>query len=228
MRSINPNFTRLFYGLAISAVGNYVFDTTLILWITTRLLAGKSYAPAAVSGVLVAMSVAIFVLAPVAGVFVDRWDKRRTMMGSDLIRAGLVAVLIVVALLPTGTLAVGVVLALIYFVVFASTGVANFFQPANFTFVGDIVGGDAERAKAASLNQSANYTAAIVGPPLAAPLLFTTGVVWALVINALSFLVSCLMVRGIKVPATWAPAPSTPWTSSSSPRTCTPTRASTA
>jgi MFS family permease len=202
MRPINANFTRLFYGLAISAVGNYVFDTTLILWITTRLLAGKSYAPAAVSGVLVAMSVAIFVLAPVAGVFVDRWDKRRTMMGSDLIRAGLVTVLIVVALLPAGTLAVGVVLALIYFVVFASTGVANFFQPANFTLVGDIVGGDAERAKAASLNQSANYTAAIVGPPLAAPLLFSTSVIWALVINALSFLVSFLMVRGIKVPAT--------------------------
>jgi hypothetical protein len=40
MRPINPNFNRLFYGLAISALGNYIFDTTLILWISTRLLPG--------------------------------------------------------------------------------------------------------------------------------------------------------------------------------------------
>jgi MFS family permease len=205
VRPINANFTRLFYGLAISAVGDYVFDTTLILWITTKLVAGKSYAPAAVSGVLVAVSVGIIAIAPAAGVFVDRWDKRRTMLGSDLIRAALVGVLVVVALLPANALPVGVTLGLIYFVVFASTGVANFFAPANFTLIGDIVHGDAERAKAASLIQSARYTAAIVGPPLAAPLLFTTGVFWALIINALSFLVSFVMVRGIKVPAA-APA----------------------
>lgn len=207
MRPINVNFTRLFYGLAISAVGNYVFDTTLILWITTKLLPGKSYAPAAVSGVLVAVALAIILIAPIAGVFVDRWDKRRTMMGSDLIRAALTAALVIVALLPEGTLPVGVVLSLIYFVVFASTGVANFFAPANFTLIGDIVDGDAQRAKAASLNQSASYTAAIVGPPLAAPLLFSAGVVWALVINAVSFLVSFVMVRGVKVAA--APAAKT-------------------
>jgi MFS family permease len=205
MRVINANFTRLFYGLAISAVGNYVFDYTLVLWITTKLLPGKSYAPAAVSGVLVAVALAIIVIAPIAGVFVDRWDKRRTMMGSDLIRAALIAMLVIIALLPDGTLPAGIVLSLIYVVVFASTGVANFFAPANFTLIGDIVDGDAQRAKAASLNQSASYTAAIIGPPLAAPLLFSAGVVWALVINAVSFLISFVMVRGMKV-AVAAPA----------------------
>lgn len=200
MRPINTNFTRLFYGLAISTLGNYLFDTTVVLWIGTRLLAHKSYAPAAVAGVLVAVALGAFVISPIAGVLVDRWDKRRTMMGSDLIRAGLAAVLVVAALLPSGALPAGATLVLIYVVVFASTAVSTFFTPANFTFIGDIVPDNNDRAKASSLTQSASSVAAIIGPPLAAPLLFTTGVYWALIINALSFLVSFAMVYRIKVP----------------------------
>jgi MFS family permease len=205
VRIINANFTRLFYASAISFIGDYVFDTTLILWISTRLLAGKDYAPAAVSGVLVAVAAAIIVVAPVAGVFVDRWDKRRTMMVSDLIRAGLVAGLGVVATLPANTIPAGASVALIYAVVFLSTAVAQFFSPARFTILGDIVTGDTDRARASGLVQSIGYTAAVVGPPLAAPLLFQTGPYWALYINAASFVVSFLLVRAIKVPAAAVP-----------------------
>src|SRR5215831_12125359 len=139
VRIINANFTRVFYASAISFLGDYVFDTTLILWISTRLLPGKDYAPAAVSGVLVAVAAAIIVVGPVAGVFVDRWDKRRTMMVSDLVRALLVVGLAVIATLPEGTISAGATLALIYATVFVSTAVAQFFQPARFTILGDIV-----------------------------------------------------------------------------------------
>jgi MFS family permease len=206
VRIINANFTRLFYGSAISFVGDFVFDTTLILWISTRLLPGKDYAPAAVSGVLVAVAAAIIVVGPVAGVFVDRWDKRRTMMVSDLVRALLVAALGVVATLPEGTIPAGASLALIYATVFVSTAVAQFFQPARFTILGDILSGDADRARAAGLLQSLGYTAAVIGPPLAAPLLFQTGPYWALYINAASFLASFVLVRAIKVAPAAAPA----------------------
>jgi MFS family permease len=206
MRVINANFTKLFYGQAISAIGDYVFETTLILWIGTRLLAGKDYAPAAVAGVLVFVSLGIVLVGPVAGVFVDRWDKRRTMMASDLIRAALAAGLGVVALLPAGTLPPGLSLALIYAVVLLSTATAQFFFPARFTLIGDIVEGDAARARAAGLTQTVVYIAAVVGPPLAAPLLFQTGPYWALFINAASFAVSFILVRAIRVP-TIAPAP---------------------
>jgi len=43
--------------------------------------------------------------------------------------------------------------------------------------------------------------AAIVGPPLAAPLLFVIGVQWSLIVNAVSFVVSFVMILGIRVPA---------------------------
>jgi MFS family permease len=212
VRLINANFTRLFWATAISSVGDFVFDTTLILWISTRLLAGQAYAPAAVSGVLVAVAVGTIAIGPFAGVFVDRWDKRRTMMVSDLGRAGLVGALGVVAALPAGTLPVGVSLTLIYVVVMLSTGVGQFFNPARFTIIGDILERDDERARGSGLTQSVGYTAAVIGPPLAAPLLFQAGPYLALFINAASFVGSFLLVRAIRVTpaAETAPAPATP------------------
>jgi MFS family permease len=206
VRIINANFTRVFYASAISFLGDYVFDTTLILWISTRLLPGKDYAPAAVSGVLVAVAAAIIVVGPVAGVFVDRWDKRRTMMVSDLIRAVLVALLGVVATLPVGALPAGASLALIYGVVFLSTAGSQFFWPARFAILADITPGDAERARAAGLMQSLGYTAAVVGPPLAAPLLFQTGPYWALYLNAASFVLSYLLIRLVRIAPAAAPS----------------------
>jgi MFS family permease len=199
VRLINPNFAKLFYAFAISAIGDFLFDTTLVLWIGKTLLLHKSYAPLAVSGVLVAVAVGTIVTGPIAGVFVDRWNKRHTMMVSDLIRAALIAVIVVVALLPSGTLPTGAMLAVIYAVVLLSTCTSQFFYPARFTLIGDIVGGDADRARAAGLTNSLTYTAAIIGPPLAAPLLFSTGVYWALIVNAASFLVSFVLIRAIKV-----------------------------
>ena len=55
---INRDFAKLWYGQAVSRVGDFVFDTTLVLWIATKLGKGRSWAPAAVSGVLIAAVVA--------------------------------------------------------------------------------------------------------------------------------------------------------------------------
>ena len=78
---INRNFALLWSGQIISVVGDFVFETTLVLWIVTRIAQGQPWAPLAVSGLLLAASVPVFIIGPLAGVFVDRWDKRRTMLG---------------------------------------------------------------------------------------------------------------------------------------------------
>src|SRR5215472_4885018 len=84
---INGNFALLFSGSAISSIGDFVFSTTLVLWIAVILAKGQSWAPLAVSGVLVATTVPAFLIGPIAGVFVDRWDKRRTMLAVNLLQA---------------------------------------------------------------------------------------------------------------------------------------------
>ncbi|HEU5367178.1 MAG TPA: MFS transporter, partial [Ktedonobacterales bacterium] len=108
---INRDFGLLWGGQSISNVGDFVFDTTLILWIATIIATGQSWAPLAVSGVLVATSIPIFLVGPIAGVFVDRWDKRRTMLAMDAARAILIVLLLLVAI---GKLSAAWQLGLIY------------------------------------------------------------------------------------------------------------------
>ena len=206
---INANFTRLLVGESLSALGNFLFDTTVVLWIGTVLLGGHSYAPTAVSGVLVCVAVGTILVAPLAGVFVDRWDKRRTMLVQDLVRLPLVAVLAIVVGLHPGVVSISVSLAVAYGVVLLITASGQFFRPAYFTLVRDLVHVDADRARATAMLQASATTAAIAGPPLAAPLLFTVGAQWALWIDAGTFLASFVAVRLIR-----ARAPEQAWDSS--------------
>jgi MFS family permease len=193
---INRNFALLWSGQSISNVGDFVFDTTLILWIGTIIAGGQTWAPLAVSGVLVATAVPIFLIGPIVGVFVDRWNKRRTMLAMDASRAILIALLLLVAL---GTLPIFWQLGAIYAVVFLASACAQFFNPARFTLIGDIVE-EPYRARASGLGQTTMNLAKIIGPPIAAPLLFTIGVQWALIVNSLSFVVSFLAILAVHVP----------------------------
>lgn len=197
---INRDYTRLWFGQAVSSVGDAVFSTTLVLWVATVLAEDKPWAPVAVSGILLAGSAAVLFIGPLAGVFVDRWDKRATMLGTEVLRGGLVAVLTAVSFLPVDALPAGVWLALIYVTVLVLHAAARFFAPARFTVIADLVTGEADRARAAGIAQATGQTAWIVGPPLAAPLLFTVGLQWALLFNALSYLVSYVAIRSVRIP----------------------------
>ncbi|MFD3994389.1 MFS transporter [Streptomyces sp. NPDC058548] len=203
---INRDYTRLWFGQAVSSVGDAVFSTTLVLWVATVLAKDESWAPMAVSGVLMASSVAVLVVGPLAGVFVDRWDKLATLLRTEVVRGALVVVLTVVSFLPTDALPAGVWLALVYVTVLLLHAAGQFFSPARFAILADLVKGDANRARAAGIGQATGETAWIIGPPLAAPLLFAAGIQWALLFNALSYAVSYVAIRSIDVPASAASA----------------------
>ena len=203
---INRNFGLLWSGQSISNVGDFVFSTTLVLWIAAIIANGQTWAPLAVSGVLLATSIPTLLIGPLAGVFVDRWDKRRTMLAMDAARAVLIALLLPVAL---STLPVAWQLGLIYTDVFLASACAQFFNPARFALIGDIVD-EPERARASGLSQTTYSLAVIIGPPLAAPLLFTIGVQWALLLNALSFVASFLAILAVRIPSSASSMASVP------------------
>jgi hypothetical protein len=68
--------------------------TVLTLWIGT-LLHNQSYAPLAISGLALSAALPALLISPFAAVFVDRWQKQRTMRLMDVMRA-----LLVLSLLP--------------------------------------------------------------------------------------------------------------------------------
>ncbi|HEU0242245.1 MAG TPA: MFS transporter [Micromonosporaceae bacterium] len=196
-RLINRDYARLWYGQAVSTVGDMIFNTTLVLWVATVLGKGKTWAPFAVSGIAISVGVAVMAVGPLAGVFVDRWNRGTTMLRTETVRAVMVGALAVIAFLPTHSLPVWLWLVLIYAVVFGVNAAEQFFNPARFVTIGDVVTGDVDRTRAFGISQATTAVAAIIGPPIAAPLLFTVGLQWALVANAASYVVSYAAIRSL-------------------------------
>jgi MFS family permease len=205
---INRPFALLWSGQAISFLGDFIFNTTLALWIVTRLAANQPWAPLAVSGALVAAALPDLLVGPFAGVFVDRWDRRRTMLRMDALRALLIGLLILLSgLVPVPLLAGRHLpdtwqLGLIYVVVFLTGVCAQFFGPARLILIATLVP-EERRPQASGLTQVTTSLSTIIGPALAAPLFFALGAGWALLLNALSFVVSFLAIQAVQLP----PAP---------------------
>lgn len=202
---INRDFALLWLGQSISNLGDFTFETALVLWIATRIAVGHSWAPLAVSGVLVATAVPTVLIGPAAGVFVDRWDARRTMLRMDAVRGALILLLpFLTGLIPLPGIGSpeqppGVTLGLIYATVALATAAAQFFRPARMAMISDIVPPD-DRARATGMSQITLFMGIILGPPLAALLVTSVGIEWALWLNALSFGASYLAVRAVRSP----------------------------
>ncbi len=193
----NRNWRLLWIGQSVSATGDMVFYITVLLWIATIIAKGQPWAPAAASGALIATAGPVLVIGPLAGVFVDRWDRRRTMLAADAARFALIAGLLALPALRHA-IPVGAQIAILYVVLAACSCFAEFFNPSRLAVIGAIV--PAEQQPQASALLSASFSIAqIIGPPIAAPLLITLGVQWALVLNAVSFAYSYFCVRAIDV-----------------------------
>jgi MFS family permease len=202
---INRNFALLWSGQAVSSVGDTVFEIALVLWIGSFLAQGQSWAPIAVGGVILAAAVPQVVVGPIAGVFVDRWDKRETMMRMDALQAILVGLLVlIIGGIPVPFMAgVRLPTSWVLGAVFADVALvatcAQFYLPARYALIGDIVR-EPRRTRAISMSQSLDGLSVIFGPPLAAALVFGLGVQWALLLNALSFVVALMADSSIHAP----------------------------
>ena len=202
---INRNFTLLWIGRTISITGDLFFSTTMILWFTTVIARGQSWAALAISGVALAETIPSLVVGPIAGVFVDRWDKRRTMLVMDVSRALLIVLLLfttglaVFPLLGNGHGTLTERLGSIYTIIVLASICAQFFNPSRSALIRDIVP-EEQLTKASSSMNIAFNVALILGPTLAAPLYFLFGAQWAIGIDALSFLVSFAFIIAIRPP----------------------------
>jgi MFS family permease len=202
----NKNWRLLWLGQAVSVVGDMVFYVTVLLWIATVIAKGEPWAPAAASGALIATAGPVLVVGPLAGVFVDRWNRRRIMLTADAARFVLILCLLLVPVLRQA-IGVGGQLAFVYSVLAVCSCFGGFFDPSRLAVMGEIVP-PRDQPKASGQLTAAFSLAQIIGPPIAAPLLFTVGVQWALILNAASFAVSFACVRAIALPP--EPADETP------------------
>ncbi len=188
-----------------SRFGDVIFDITVVLWISTEIARGETWAPAAVGGVLIAAAVPVLLVGPVAGVYVDRHDRHQILILSNVVQAVAIGSLLLIPAFGDA-LSIGAQLVWIYAAIALTNSAGQFFNQARMVMIVRTIP-DELRISAFSVQGSANNLVQIVGPPLAAPLLFTAGLDWALAINACSFLASSALLGLVSWDS--APAPST-------------------
>ncbi|GLV60366.1 MFS transporter [Dictyobacter sp. S3.2.2.5] len=202
---INRNYTLLWVGSNISFIGDILFMTVLTLWIGT-LLRNQSYAPLAISGIALAAALPALLISPFAGVFVDRWQKQKTMRVMDVTRAVLVLSLLLVsepgaqAVLSarTAALPLPIKLGAIYLVIAATSSLSQFFNPATKALLGEIVP-EEKLTRASALTTGSAMAAWPIGSMLGGIGYASLGASWAIALNAASFICSWELIRGMRV-----------------------------
>jgi MFS family permease len=173
------DFRLLWIGQATSYFGDGLTNLTLL--ILTQRLTGSVSAVAATS-VAIALPQVLFGL--MAGVYVDRWDRRKVMILSDLGR-GLV-VLGFLFVHNAGDMW------LLYVLAFAQAAVGTFFTPAKMAFVPAIVG--SERLLAAnSLGETTRAVAMMLGTTVAGVIAGAGDALWiCFLLDAVTFIGSAV------------------------------------
>ncbi|MFZ0545777.1 MAG: MFS transporter [Candidatus Promineifilaceae bacterium] len=184
------DFRFLWIGQIISNFGDSVTALTLILLIN-RATGGDT---AAIAYLLIAMALPQATIGLVAGVFVDRWDRKRVMIFSDLVRGFLV-----LAFLLTGT-AEHINLFLLYVIAFAHSAIGAFFTPARSAVIPLVIPKDG-LLSANSLSQTSFVFFRLLGTAAAGFLVGALDVFWpAYVIDASTFFVSALFISRVALP----------------------------
>ena len=189
-------FALLWLAGLVSQLGDWALFIALPFWVYER----TGSVPA--TGVTLALyNVPRLLLSPVAGVLVDRCDRRRTLITADLCSAALLLPLLL-ASSPVGV----PVLPVVYAVVFAQACVVHVVGPASGALVPLVVAAP-QLVAANALTTLTGGVARLAGPSLGGALLGLAGFEAVVVVDAASFLVSAALVALVAVrPATAAPA----------------------
>ncbi len=182
-----PAFRSLLTGLAVSQVGDWLYNLALVTVVYTR--TGSVLWAGIATGARV---VPMVVLGPVGGVIADRFDRRRVMVASDLLRLALMLglALVVAARLP-------VVLAPVIAALATTAGTPYLACVAATTprlvRDGDLPGANAARSAVTSIG-------IIAGPAIGGVLLLLGSPAIAFAVNAVTFGAGAACVLAIRAP----------------------------
>ena len=181
----------------VSMTGNWMLHIAVPLYVYRE--TGSTLATGASVAAIVVPSL---LLGSVAGVFVDRWDRRTTMIVTNALRAAV--------LMPLLLVGSGATIWIVYAAAAAEAAISVFFNPAENALLPRLV--DRPRLVTAnSLNALNNNLARLVGPPIGAFVLATAGLGGVALADAATYVVGALLLMLVRVdgrpdPAT-APTP---------------------
>jgi MFS family permease len=184
----NPQFLALWLAQLISSFGDWLALVALFSLVTFRWNAPADH----VSGLMLSYVVPFAFLGPLAGVFVDRWNLKRTMIASDLLRAVLAA-----------AMAFASELWQIYALIFLLSAVSTFFIPAQSALIPLLVRKQ-ELLPANALNSQTIHLTKVLGPAAAGVVVAWAGERACFLLDAVSFTASAALLTTLtasRVPA---------------------------
>lgn len=181
----NRFFKRMWSAQLISQFGDRIHQMALI-----GLIAERAPGSAVQLAKLISFTIIpVFVVGPIAGVFVDRWDRRKILLVCDLLRACMVILIPFIfirwhSMIP------------IYILVFLIFCCSRFYIPAKMAIIPDLVTKD-NLLVANSLMTTTGMIAFVMGCALGGFLVEIMGARGGFIIDAVTFLVSGLLIASI-------------------------------
>ncbi|HKC63242.1 MAG TPA: MFS transporter [Pyrinomonadaceae bacterium] len=181
------NYKLFFSGQSISLIGTWM-TRIATSWLVYRLTGS-----ALLLGVVgFAGQIPSFLLAPFAGVLVDRWNRHHLLVATQVL--SLLQSLALAILTLTGIIQIWHVIALSVF-----QGLINAFDmPARQAFVVEMVERREDLANAIALNSSMVNTARLLGPSIGGVIIAAVGEGWCFMIDAISYvavIISLLLMK---------------------------------
>ncbi len=180
----NRNFSFMWTGQLVSTIGSAL--TSLAAGILVFRLTGSALS---VGLMLMATAIPTLFVGLLAGVFVDRYDRRRIMIGADLIRAALV--FLIPFLIPFN-------IAWLYIIVALTSAVGQFFDPAYESVLPEVAS-DEELAAANSMIAIGSFGSTAIGFAASGLIASRLDINWAFYIDALTFLFSAICIFLIRI-----------------------------
>lgn len=196
LRALHSRNYRLFvFGQGISLVGTWMQQVAMS-WLVYRLTGS----PLLLGVVGFTSQIPILLLAPVAGVLADRWNRRRLLLIDQILA------LLQAAFLATAVLAGFAQIWLIVLLSLLLGIIAAFEIPIRQSFVVELVEHKEDLGNAIAFNSSMVNAARLIGPSVAGVLVAAAGEGVCFIINAVSYLAVITALAAMRI----APRPPRP------------------
>jgi predicted MFS family arabinose efflux permease len=179
------NFFLLWFAGLISITGNWMLD--IALPVIVYQMTGSALA---VGGMLLSSKIPAILFGSLAGVFVDRWERRRTIV--------IVNVLLALSILPLLLVRSVEWLWLVYLVGFLQSTLGQFFLPAENALL-PLLSDPKLLMSANALNALNNNLARLIGPALGGFVVALTGLHGVVWIDVLTYLAAAFLAGLISV-----------------------------
>jgi MFS family permease len=194
------NFRLFFGGQTISLIGTWM-TRIATAWLVYKL----THSALLLGTVSFAGQIPTFLVAPFAGVWIDRWDRRKVLVWTQSL--AMVQSFALAGLTFSGLITIDWILFLS-----VMQGIINAFDmPGRQSFMVQMVEDRADLGNAIAINSSMVNVARLIGPSLAGMLIAVTSEAWCFLIDGVSYIavIASLLMMHVHAPAILRKATST-------------------